>query len=39
MYRVYCRGNQFGYNNKFPSQLTKLEKGFFEKHGEYVIHF
>lgn len=34
MYRVYRRGNQFGYNNKYPSSLTKLEREYFEKHGE-----
>lgn len=28
MYRVYRKGNQFGYNNKYPSSLTKLEKEF-----------
>lgn len=39
MYRVYRKGNQFGYNNKYPSELTEMEKKYFEKHGEYVIHF
>lgn len=39
MYRVYRKGNQFGYNNKCPSELTKMEKEYFEKHGEYIIHF
>nr|DAX35060.1 MAG TPA: hypothetical protein [Bacteriophage sp.] len=39
MYRVYRKGNQFGYNNKYPSSLTKLEKEFFDKYGKYVIHF